>query len=136
MVGNPYNLKEYTHQYITVPIEAERFVGIDAIYFYCDGFIQDYTKAEQWGYDLFVKDIEINCLEELDDVNNEYRLTLDFPQGAIFKTNESADTRLVRAHIIYQNREDLTPFCTFSWFKQNSAVTPQSSKYNAMAGSG
>lgn len=42
----------------------------------------------------------------------------------------------MRAHIVYQNREDLTPFCTFSWFKQNSAVTPQSSKYNAMAGSG
>ena len=47
MVGNPYNLKEYAHQYITVPIEAEKFVGIDTIYFYCDGFIQNGAKARE-----------------------------------------------------------------------------------------
>ena len=136
MVGNPYNLSNYAHQYIIIPIDPDQFIGIDTIYFFCDGFIQNASKADMWGYDLFVKDIEINCLEELDDANDDHRLVLEYPQGTIFRTNDSIDTRVVRAKLLYQNREDLTSFSSFSWFKKDSSITSDDSRYTALAGAG
>lgn len=139
MVGDPYNFKQKSYQYIIHAIDAENFVGIEKIYFFCQDFKpqNDGGNIRILSNDIFVSDIQFYCLEEADDENSDYKLELSFPQGQIFRTNSSAETLPVNYKVIYQKYQDVTSKCSATWFKQDVHITDSSQiEYNSWAGVG
>ena len=139
MMGDPYNFKQKSYQYIVHEIDAENFVGIERIYFFCQDFKpqNDGGNIRILSNDIFVSDIQFYCLEEADDENSDYKLELSFPQGQIFRTNSSAETLPVNYKVIYQKYQDATSKCSATWFKQDIHITDSSQiEYNSWAGAG
>lgn len=139
MVGDPYNFKQKSYQYIIHEIDTENFVGIERIYFFCQDFKpqNDGGNIRILSNDIFVSDIQFYCLEEADDENSDYKLELSFPQGQIFRTNSSAETLPVNYKVIYQKYQDATSKCSATWFKQDIHITDSSQiEYNSWAGAG
>ena len=139
MIGDPYNFKQKSYQYIVHEIDAENFVGIERIYFFCQDFKpqNDGGNIRILSNDIFVSDIQFYCLEEADDENSDYKLELSFPQGQIFRTNSSAETLPVNYKVIYQKYQDATSKCSATWFKQDIHITDSSQiEYNSWAGAG
>ena len=139
MVGNPYNFKQKSYQYIIHDLDAENFAGIERIYFFC----QDFKPQNDGGNiniqtnDIFVSDIQFYCLEEADDENSDYKLELEFPQGQIFRTTESAETLSVNCKVTYQKYQNISNQCTATWFKQDLSITDSSQLgYSSWAGPG
>lgn len=139
MLGNPYNFKDYSYQYLIQTIDPNHFVGISGIYFFCQGFSGQNNEKVSSNQNIAVKDLEFYCLEEADEDTGDYKLSLVYPeQGAVFNSKLISDTLTIGAKVIYSPQSsDFTSFCYFRWFKQDKSVTsPDSEGYSSWGGVG
>lgn len=138
MVGDPYNFKQKSRQYIINEIDAKNFAGIEGIYFFCQNF--DPTNGGQPPHDIntvFVSNIQFYCLKEANKINNDYKLEVSTPQGANFKTNSEVEVLPVTYRVAYKKYQNVTSRCTATWFQQDINITDNTQiGYNALAGSG
>lgn len=138
MIGDPYNFKQKSRQYIINNIDAENFAGIERIYFFCQNFSP--TNGGEAPHDvntIFVSNIQFYCLKEAKNLNGDYRLDIGTPQGATFKTNSALETLPVTYTVLYKKYQDITNRCTAAWFQQDVNIIDNTQVgYNALAGSG
>ena len=138
MVGDPYNFKQKSRQYIINTIDAENFAGIEGIYFFCQNFSP--TNGGEAPHDVntvFVSNIEFYCLKEATYINSDYRLKVNTPQGATFKTNSALEVLPVTYNVVYKKYQNVTNRCTAAWFQQDVSITDNTQVgYNALAGFG
>lgn len=138
MIGDPYNFKQKSRQYIINRIDAENFAGIEGIYFFCQNF--DPTNGGVAPHDIntvFVSNIQFYCLKEATKVNGDYKLDVNTPQGANFKTNSEVEVLPVTYTVIYKKYQNITSRCTATWFQQDVNITDNTQVgYNALAGAG
>ena len=138
MVGNPYSFNDYSYQYLIQTVDPEHFVGITGIYFFCRDFIgQDNTKVNN-NLNIAVKDLEFYCLEDSDEDTGDYKLSLEYPDGAVFNSQLPSDNITVNGKFTFiPQSQDYTHFCHFRWFKEDKTVTSsESSGYSNWAGTG
>ena len=135
MTGNVYHYSEPTYQYTFAEIDADRFVRINSIYFYCKNFSYK-PELAAIGDDIQVSDVSITCIKYLDNVNGNYRLDLEYEDIYFNNNSNDEDTLTIKAKLIYKDTTDVTSYSRIMWFRQNSNITPEDTAYSMYAGQG
>ena len=136
MSGDPYQFSKWSTQYIIQPIDSSLLEDITGLFFYCKNFtpLNEYeTNKGKYGNSIFVKNIEFYFLKEADNEVQDYRLELEYPQGAAFVEEQSNIE--VKANIWFQDKTDITRQCRIMWFQYDNSITIDSDDYNSWAGS-
>jgi hypothetical protein len=137
MVGDPFQYSYDTVQYAVFPIDFENLAGVEGIYAFSEGFVDTDDAARiKLGADIFVKDVELYALSEIDATSGDYRLKITTPKGTIFSEDSSGTSSIeVDGKLVYQSTE-LTDQAMFYWFKEDGRVTSTSSDYSYYGGAG
>lgn len=137
MTGNPFNFLSWSEQYQIYPIDIENFLYIDSILFFEKDFVEKSDKilADEWGSDIFLKDIEFYGLKKITGVNGNYRLNISTPLGNTLYSLTSSDKIEVNAKFT-EKGANLSDNTTFYWFKEDNRVTSTSENYQMYGGAG
>lgn len=135
MSGNTYYYTSPSYQYLFTEIDADAFVRIDSIYFYCKDFPYN-PELHDWGYDIQVEDVSIACIKYLDNTNGDYHLDVEYEDIYFHATAKDQDTLDITAKLIYKNTTDVTNYSQIMWFRRNENITPSSTFYSMYAGAG
>ena len=138
MTGNPMLYGNPTDQYNIYPIDAKNFLWIESILAFSKNFVaeSDANKANLWGPDIFVKDIEFYGLRKIDTTNGDYRLKISTPRGATFKTISAEETLEVYGKVTYKNNDEISDTTSYYWFQKDDRVRVGSDNYHMYGGAG
>ena len=162
MIGNPMSFGTWNTQYAIFKIDLDTFQYLDNILFYKEGFIESSQYESMWPIgldpqefpygkpDIFVKNLQIYTLNELDEQSGEYTLRVEpFGQYDNTVTNDTIDPNTgkiiegrkakFKATLLRKLFEDLSNHnkVSYYWFKQDSRViNANSANYNYLAGAG
>ena len=137
MVGNPFQLSNWTEQYMIFPVDTENFLYIDSILAFSQDFVEadEAILADEWGDDIFVKDVEIYGLKTIGATNGDYKLALSMPQGSTFKSILATDSLQVVGKMTKLN-DNLSDSTMFYWFAEDNRISADSEDYNMYGGAG
>lgn len=137
MVGNPFQLSNWTEQYMIFPVDTENFLYVDSILAFSQDFVEadEAILADEWGDDIFVKDVEIYGLKTIGATNGDYRLALSMPQGSTFKSILADDSLQVVGKMTKLN-DNLSDSTMFYWFAEDNRISADSEDYNMYGGAG
>ena len=137
MVGNPFQLSNWTEQYMIFPVDTENFLYIDSILAFSQDFVEadEAILADEWGDDIFVKDVEIYGLKIIGATNGDYKLALSMPQGSTFKSILATDSLQVVGKMTKLN-DNLSDSTMFYWFAEDNRISADSEDYNMYGGAG
>lgn len=139
MSGNPLLYEYYMTQYSVFPLDSENFIRIDGIWLFSEGFVDvdNVSMANEWGEDIFIRNLEILGLEEISAVSGDYKLKLSTPKGAVFKDEHSNTYALdAKAQLLYKETTELTDQASFYWFREDARVDTTSADYSIYGGVG
>lgn len=139
MIGNPYLFLTSEKQYDIFDIDTKHFKYIDSVVFYCYDFnLPDDLAAKPKSSDIFVKDIKLQCLQELSAVNGDYKLKMKFPQGQIFELDSTDGTKKLTIEAEFLEKTNvLTKGVKHYWFVKDGKVTNSNHEnYNTRGGVG
>ena len=137
MVGNPFQLSNWTEQYMIFPVDTENFLYIDSILAFSQDFVEadEAILADEWGDDIFVKDVEIYGLKTIGATNGDYKLALSMPRGSTFKSILATDSLQVVGKMTKLN-DNLSDSTMFYWFAEDNRISADSEEYNMYGGAG
>lgn len=137
MVGNPFQLSNWTEQYMIFPVDTENFLYVDSILAFSQDFVEadEAILADEWGDDIFVKDVEIYGLKTIGATNGDYKLALSMPQGSTFKSILADDSLQVVGKMTKLN-DNLSDSTMFYWFAEDNRISADSEDYNMYGGAG
>ena len=137
MVGNPFQLSNWTEQYMIFPVDTENFLYIDSILAFSQDFVEadEAILADEWGDDIFIKDVEIYGLKTIGATNGDYKLALSMPQGSTFKSILTTDSLQVVGKMTKLN-DNLSDSTMFYWFAEDNRISADSEDYNMYGGAG
>ena len=137
MNGNPFLFTSWSEQYSILSIDVENFLYVKSIMVFCNDFVDesDFIKAETWGEDVFVKDIEIYGLRTISAQNGDYLMTLSSPQGITFKSVNHTDSLSIIGQM-KKLQDNLSDEAMWYWFAEDARVTPGADGYQMYGGSG
>ena len=137
MVGNPFQLSNWTEQYMIFPVDTENFLYIDSILAFSQDFVEadEAILADEWGDDIFVKDVEIYGLKTIGATNGDYKLALSMPRGSTFKSILATDSLQVVGKMTKLN-DNLSDSTMFYWFAEDNRISADSEDYNMYGGAG
>lgn len=137
MVGNPFQLSNWTEQYMIFPVDTENFLYIDSILAFSQDFVEadEAILADEWGDDIFLKDVEIYGLKTIGATNGDYKLALSMPQGSTFKSILATDSLQVVGKMTKLN-DNLSDSTMFYWFAEDNRISADSEDYNMYGGAG
>ena len=137
MVGNPFQLSNWTEQYMIFPVDMENFLYIDSILAFSQDFVEadEAILADEWGDDIFIKDVEIYGLKTIGATNGDYKLALSMPQGSTFKSILATDSLQVVGKMTKLN-DNLSDSTMFYWFAEDNRISADSEDYNMYGGAG
>ena len=134
--GNPFSFSEYTYNEIVFSLDEyeefdpDRQVTMSA---FCNGFNQDPTKEN----DIFIKEINLECVEEYEENNSGYELILSAVNGPFFSTGVSSYEKELRPVLRFNGKKTSIDAYDCYWFKENSSVINTNSEgYNKVGGIG
>lgn len=135
MTGNPLKFYDYTSQYMIAPFDGEKYLYIDSIVAFSEGFVNQnvITSNEDISY-ISIDDLEIIALNEISAVNGDYKLRLTTPQGNTVKIGRR-DSLKIKATTTYFN-QDISKDTVFYWGVKDPSITSSHDKYHAKLGSG
>lgn len=139
MSGNPLLYEYYMTQYGVFPLDSENFIRIDGIWLFSEGFVDtdNVSMANEWGEDIFIRNLEMLGLEEISAVSGDYKLKLSTPKGAVFKDEHSNTYALdAKAQLLYKETTELTDQANFYWFREDARVDTTSADYSIYGGVG
>lgn len=131
MTGNPMNFYDYVSQYTIAPFDGEKYLYIDSIIAFSEGFPEQEIKLED---DIYIDGFEIIGLKEISAVNGDYKLRLTTPSGNTIKEGRKDDLKIV-ATTTYLN-QNISKDTVFYWGVKDPSITPLSENYNAKLGPG
>ena len=141
--GDPYRFQVYSPQSIVIQAQKNYLTGLKQIKLFEENFIYDrYVESglitdreNRTVANIFVKDIEIQFVEQRDLTNNLYYLDISTPQGNTF-TDEITTLDLV-GRLIYQGDNIMSnSTCECKWFERDISVMLGSELYDKNAGVG
>lgn len=137
MSGSPFSYSTPFSDYQIFPIDAENFLYVDSILFYCKNFVDktDTVNDLAWGADIFVQDVAIYGLKKIGATSGDYSMSLSMPNGSTLRSTASTASLDVTAKVmkLTQNLSDST---MFYWFKEDGRVTASSEDYQMYGGAG
>lgn len=141
--GDPYRFTVYSPQSIIIKAQKNYLTGVKQIKLFEENFIYDRyvesglitDKENRTVANIFVKDIEIQFVEQRDLTDNLYYLDISTPQGNAF-TDEITTLDLV-GRLIYQGDNIMSDStCECKWFEKDISVMLGSELYDKNAGVG
>ena len=99
VIGNPYYLRSQTMvEALIKDINIEKFLGVDSVEIFCDGFPQDNNEHPA---DIFISGIYVYGADSLTEEDlNGYVVHIDYSEtGNILDTAEQIDTVKVKAQL-------------------------------------
>ena len=135
VIGNPYYLRSQTIvEALIKDINIEKFLGVDSVEIFCDGFPQDNNEHPA---DIFISGIYVYGADSLTEEDlNGYVVHIDYSEtGNILDTAENVDTVKVKAQLKAKG-QIVNQGAQYYWFRQNGLIFRGSSKYNGRAGDG
>lgn len=137
MVGSPYQFTAPTLQYGVFNIEKEYFKYINKISLFEYNFPNQEENKEN---DLFFSDLELIAVNSISESElNSYFLSLITDEGTFFTNEDKEDKTLtIKADVLLKgNSVDInTQKIEFYWFKANTNILTNSTKYNQYGGRG
>ena len=136
MTGNPMQFYDYNSQYVISEFDGEKYLYIDSIVAFSEGFVDVLTEPhdEDDDVNIYIDDLEIIALDEISAINGDYKLRLTTPRGNTIKSNKKNNLKIV-ATMTYLN-QDITENTTFYWGIKDPTITFSSNDYNAKLGPG
>ena len=106
MTGNPMKFYDYTSQYMVAPFDGEKYLYIDSIIAFSEGFVEQNTEAHDSNDDIniYMDGLEVVALDEISAVNGDYKLKLTTPRGSTIKAGER-DSLKITATMTYLDQE-------------------------------
>lgn len=141
--GDPYRFQVYSPQSIVIQAQKNYLTGLKQIKLFEENFVYDRyvesglitDKENRTVANIFVKDIEIQFVEQRDLTNNLFYLDISTPQGNAF-TDEITALDLV-GRLIYQGDNIMSDStCECKWFERDISVMLGSELYDKNAGVG
>ena len=140
MIGHPYCSLDWGFQSIEFEINPERFIEIEEIKFFLQGFKEDKDKEEI--PDIYIKDFFLAGLAHQDSTAlNTYYLDIIAPANRAF--TEGKDTLEMTADLSFRGETVVsTPPVEYYWFRENATVkvasvpVDQKPLYHIYAGEG
>ena len=135
VIGNPYHLRSQTMvEALIKDINIEKFLGVDSVEIFCDGFPQDNNEHPA---DIFISGIYVYGADSLTEEDlNGYVVHIDYSEtGNILDTAEQIDTVKVKAQLKAKG-QIVNQGAQYYWFRQNGLIFKGSPKYNGRAGDG
>lgn len=135
VIGNPYHLRSQTIvEALIKDINIEKFLGVDSVEIFCDGFPQDNNEHPA---DIFISGIYVYGADSLTEEDlNGYVVHIDYSEtGNILDTAEQIDTVKVKAQLKAKG-QIVNQGAQYYWFRQNGLIFKGSPKYNGRAGDG
>lgn len=141
--GDPYRFQVYSPQSIVIQAQKNYLTGLKQIKLFEENFIYDrYVESglitdreNRTVANIFVKDIEIQFVEQRDLTDNLYYLDISTPQGNAF-TDKITTLDLV-GRLIYQGDNIMSDStCECKWFERDISVMLGSELYDKNAGVG
>jgi len=113
MTGNPIHFYDYTTQYFIAPFDGQKYLYIDSIVAFSEGFVNEEIGPHNNDDDIYiyVNNLEIIALNEISAVNGDYKLRLTAPQGNTIKSGRK-DNLEILATTTYLN-QDITSETVF-----------------------
>lgn len=136
MTGNPMRFYDYTTQYIVMPFNGEKYLYIDSIVAFSEGFVDEPVQELETNDSayIYIDDIEIAALDEISAVSGDYKLRLSTPKGNTIKINEDNNLSIV-ATLTCLN-QNITQNASFYWGVKDPSITSISDNYNTKLGNG
>lgn len=124
MIGHPYCSLDWGFQSIEFEINPERFIEIEEIKFFLQGFKEDKDKEEI--PDIYIKDFFLAGLAHQDSTTlNTYYLDIIAPANRAF--TEGKDTLEMTADLSFRGETVIsTPPVEYYWFRENATVKVES----------
>lgn len=141
--GDPYRFQVYSPQSVVIKTQKNYLTGLKQIKLFEENFVYDRyvesgivtDKENRTVPNIFVKDIEIQFVEQKDLTDNLYYLDISAPRGNSF-TNEISSLDLV-GRLIYQGDNIMNEeTCECKWFERDVSVLLGSDLYDKNAGVG
>ena len=141
--GDPYRFQVYSPQSIVIQAQKNYLTGLKQIKLFEENFVYDRyvesgrvtDKENRTVANIFVKDIEIQFVEQRDLTDNLYYLDISTPQGNAF-TDQITTLDLV-GRLIYQGDNIMSDStCECKWFERDISVMLGSELYDKNAGVG
>lgn len=133
VIGNPYFLTSQTLvETLIKDINIEKFLGVDSIEIFCDGFPEDNGEHPS---DIFITGIYVYGADSLTQSQlNGYVVHIDYSQTGNILDNEVAQVKVTaqlkaKGQIVTQDAE-------YYWFRENGTIFKGNAKYNGRAGDG
>ena len=113
MTGNPMKFYDYSSQYIISEFNGEKYLYIDSIVAFSEGFVDNPIEPHDENDDIniYIDNFEIIALDEVSAINGDYKLRLTTPLGNTVKTSKKDNLKIV-ATTTYLN-QDITQNTVF-----------------------
>ena len=136
MTGNPMKFYDYTSQYTIAAFNGEKYLYIDSIIAFSEGFVSEDTEAHNNIDDvnIYIDGLEIIALDEISAINGDYKLKLTAPRGNTIRAGQK-DSLKIAAEVTYLN-QDISKNTDFYWGVKDPSIVSTSDNYNAKLGSG
>ena len=136
MTGNPMRFYDYVSQYTIVPFDGEKYLYIDSIIAFSEGFVNEETDPHDEYDDVYIymDNLEIIALDEISAVSGDYKLRLITPKGNTIKVGRKDELK-INAIMSYSN-QDITQNTVFYWGVKDFSVTSLHDDYNSKLGTG
>ena len=138
MIGNPYDLSEWTTQNLYITIDREKYMydktKVPSINFFSKDFHSDASKENI--KDIFFKNPVLNAVQALTDEELKgYYLSIHSTEGEYFNTYYSPTKTLTCTLRADGNPTSLTD-CPVYWFKEDASVKLGDIDYSSFGGIG
>lgn len=140
--GDPYHLSVYSPQWAIIKTQKNYLLGLKSIRLFEEDF--EYDKLVENGQitnklnttqpNIFVKDISIQYVEQIDLSNTNYYLMISAPKGIALTSNISSLD--LTGRLIYQGKDIMDSNCKCKWFVRDLTVMIGEEDYDKKAGFG
>ncbi len=129
MIGNPYELNDFTRQYGIYEIQNKNFIQLEKIQFFEESFP---NQALDKPNDIWVKNIEIIPTNKLTDEElSGYYLSLTMDKNNYFDASENVNPieAIANFRISGKKISNDIPGVEYYWFKENNNIKSDSSDF-------
>lgn len=140
--GDPYHLSVYSPQWAVIKVQKNYLLGFKGVRLFEEDFEYDRIiengqitdKQNTTNPNIFVKDISIQYVEQIDLSDTNYHLIISAPKGIALTANIS--TLDLTGRLIYQGKDIMDSNCKCKWFVRDLTVMIGSEEYDKRAGFG
>ena len=106
MTGNPMKFYDYTSQYVVAPFDGSKYLYIDSIIAFSEGFVNQNINphTSEDDVNIYIDDFEIVGLKEISAIQGDYKLRLLTPRGNTIRVGEK-NTLKITALTTYINQD-------------------------------